>query len=74
MRLPPCGDCGGAQVVGAVIEDRWLRRPVVEFRLPRHITGLNPVVCVGCGRVSLYVADLAEFRSYVDGNPSYFRW
>ena len=73
-RLPPCPDCGGSQVAGAVIEGEWLRRPVIALRLPRHITRLNTFVCVGCGRVQLYAADPGEFGRYAQRHPKYFRW
>jgi len=73
-RLPPCPDCGGSQIAGAVIEGEWLRRPVIALRLPRHITRLNTFVCVGCGRVQLYAADPGEFGRYAQRHPKYFRW
>jgi hypothetical protein len=60
-----------------VIEGPWLRRPlsaINEMRLPRHITQLNLFVCLGCGRLQLYAADIAELRRYVEQHPRYFRW
>lgn len=73
-RLPPCSDCGGLQVGGAVIWGEWLRRPVSVLRFPSHITRLKTFVCVGCGRVQLYAADPDEVRRFVERLPRYFRW
>jgi hypothetical protein len=72
--VPPCPECGAPQVIGAFVEGPWLSRPVSFIRMPRHITGLNTAVCLGCGRVQQYAADVAELRRYVEEHPDRFRW
>jgi predicted nucleic-acid-binding Zn-ribbon protein len=73
-RIPPCIDCGGPNVLGpqleapggAVVRRLRMRR--------RQFNRLNTFVCLGCGRVKLYVDDVTSLRRYAQANPDEFRW
>jgi len=38
-----------------------------------HLTGLTAVLCMGCGRVTLYVKDLDRVREAVRKHPRDFQ-
>lgn len=66
-----CPDCGGDRVSTACADEMHLMRDTGRgIRYP--LSHLGAVACLGCGRVTLYVKDLAKLRETVQKHPQHF--
>lgn len=71
MAISPCPDCGGRRV-GAptfteVTPGRRVRLGTYHVR-----TSVTALVCLECGRITHYIAELDKFRAEVEKHPEGF--
>ncbi|MDG6107125.1 hypothetical protein Daura_32315 [Dactylosporangium aurantiacum] len=71
MAISPCPDCGGRRVgaptFAEVTPGRRVRLGTYSLR-----TGVTALICLECGRITHYIAELEKLRAQVEQHPEGF--